>query len=159
MLTGSPPFYDKNNTSEIHRKILCESVSFPDFVPPSTKDILSKLLNRNTKQRLGANGASEIKAHPFFDCIDWAKLLRREYEPTFKPNDHDTCSLHTCSQDLEFCDDAYDLEQCYPQRLSDPQELEKMQQMFRGWNYYRPGDESETSSGSVQDNRWRPLFE
>jgi serum/glucocorticoid-regulated kinase 2 len=155
MLTGSPPFCNKNNnTSEIHRKILSEPVYFTDFVPPSAQNILTKLLNRNPKQRLGANGASEIKAHPFFDCIDWAKLLRREYEPTFKPNNHDP-SIHTCSQDLEFCDDAYDLEQFYPtQRRSDPQELEKMQQMFRGWNYHRPtvpapGNGNGTSSGSV----------
>jgi hypothetical protein len=35
---------------------------------------------------LGANGASEIKAHPFFHSIDWRKLLQRKYEPTFKPN-------------------------------------------------------------------------
>jgi serum/glucocorticoid-regulated kinase 2 len=157
MLTGSHLFYDKS-TSEIHRKIISKPLHFPDFIPPSAKDILTKLLNRNPKQRLGANGVSEIKAHPFFDCIDWAKLLRREYEPTFKPNDHDRPSLGTCcSFDVEICDDA--------QKFSDLQELpvlsEKMQHMFRGWSYNRPrepapGDGGGIASGSVQDNGLSP---
>jgi serum/glucocorticoid-regulated kinase 2 len=152
MLTGSPPFCNKNNnTSELHRKILSEPVTFPDFIPPSAQDILTKLLSRNPKQRLGANGASEIKAHPFFDCIDWAKLLRREYEPTFKPNDHDP-PLYTCSFAPEFTDN-YDLEQCYPRGLSDPQERFVFSDTqflgFRGWDYNRPtvsplGDGSRT---------------
>jgi serum/glucocorticoid-regulated kinase 2 len=166
MLTGSPLFYDKS-TSEIHLKIISKPLHFPDFVPPSAKDILTKLLNRNPKQRLGANGASEIKAHPFFDCIDWAKLLRREYEPTFKPNDYDTCSLGTCCSFAPEFSDNYDFDQWSSQKLSDPQELpvlvlsEKMQQMFSGWTYTRPtvpglGDGSGTSSDIVQDNRMSP---
>jgi serum/glucocorticoid-regulated kinase 2 len=87
MLTGLPPFYDEN-TNEMYRKILSEPLHFPgpEIVPPTAKDILTKLLNRNPEQRLGANGASEIKAHPFFDNIDWRKLLQRKYEPAFKPN-------------------------------------------------------------------------
>lgn len=87
MLTGLPPFYDEN-TNEMYRKILSEPLHFPgtDIVPPAAKDLLAKLLNRKPEQRLGANGASEIKAHPFFHSIDWRKLLQRKYEPTFKPN-------------------------------------------------------------------------
>lgn len=87
MLTGLPPFYDEN-TNEMYRKILGEPLHFPsqDIVPPAAKDLLTKLLNREPAQRLGANGSAEIKAHPFFHAIDWRKLLQRKYEPTFKPN-------------------------------------------------------------------------
>jgi serum/glucocorticoid-regulated kinase 2 len=87
MLTGLPPFYDEN-TNEMYRKILSEPLHFPsqEIVPSSAKDLLTRLLNRRPDQRLGANGASEIKAHPFFHSIDWRKLLQRKYEPTFKPN-------------------------------------------------------------------------
>ena len=87
MLTGLPPFYDEN-TNEMYRKILSEPLHFPgpEIVPPAAKDLLTKLLNRKPEQRLGANGASEIKAHPFFHSIAWRKLLQRKYEPTFKPN-------------------------------------------------------------------------
>ncbi|RFU32262.1 hypothetical protein B7463_g4088, partial [Scytalidium lignicola] len=88
MLTGLPPFYDED-TNEKRRKILSEPLNFPgpNFVPPTAKDLLTKLLNRKPEQRLGANGASEIKSHPFFHGIDWHKLLEKKYEPTFKPND------------------------------------------------------------------------
>jgi serum/glucocorticoid-regulated kinase 2 len=87
MLTGLPPFYDEN-TNEMYRKILSEPLHFPgpEIVPPAAKDLLTKLLERKPEKRMGVNGASEIKAHPFFHSIDWRKLLQRKYEPTFKPN-------------------------------------------------------------------------
>ena len=87
MLTGVPPFYDED-TNEMYRKILSDPLHFPgaEVVPPAAKDLLTKLLNRNPSERLGAKGASEIKSHPFFDGIDWKKLLQRGYEPAFKPN-------------------------------------------------------------------------
>jgi protein-serine/threonine kinase len=39
-------------------------------------------LNRNPNRRLGAGAtdAEEIKKHPFFDTIDWEKVLSRQYE-------------------------------------------------------------------------------
>lgn len=87
MLTGLPPFYDEN-TNEMYRKILQEPLHFPgpEIVPAAAKDLLTKLLDRNPERRLGASGASEIKAHHFFANIDWRKLLQRKYEPSFKPS-------------------------------------------------------------------------
>jgi serine/threonine protein kinase len=86
MLIGSPPFYDED-TEESHRKSLCsEPLQVPDLLHRSAKDILSRLLDRKPDQRLGANGPAEIKDHPFFHDIDWHKLLQRNHEPTFKPN-------------------------------------------------------------------------
>jgi serum/glucocorticoid-regulated kinase 2 len=81
MLTGRPPFNDEARGS-LH---FLEDDA--DAVPPEAKDILTKLLDRNPAERLGANGAAEIKSHPFFHGIDWSKLLRREYEPVFKPSE------------------------------------------------------------------------
>ena len=87
MLTGLPPFYDKV-VNDMYRKILHEPLHFPDedVVPPVARDLLTKLLNRNPAERLGANGSAEIKSHPFFDPIDWRKLLQRKYDPAFKPH-------------------------------------------------------------------------
>lgn len=88
MLTGLPPFYDEN-TNEMYRKILNEPLHFPSdkrIMPDTARDLLEKLLDRNGDRRLGANGAAEIKAHKFFDKIDWRKLLERKYDPVFKPN-------------------------------------------------------------------------
>lgn len=87
MLTGLPPYYDEN-TNEMYRKILSEPLHFPgpEIVPLPAKDLLTQLLDRRPEHRLGAKGPSEIKAHPFFNAIDWRKLLQRRYDPTFKPN-------------------------------------------------------------------------
>lgn len=93
MLMGLPPFYDEN-TNEMYRKILQEPLHFPNDVPSAAKDLLTRLLNRNPSERLGANGSAEIKAHPFFHAIDWRKLLQRKYEPAFKPNV--VCILPLC---------------------------------------------------------------
>ncbi|KAH8821904.1 serine/threonine protein kinase, AGC family [Xylogone sp. PMI_703] len=64
------------------------------------KELVTRLLDPDPLTRLGANGSSEIKAHPFFNGIDWAKLLRKEYVPCFRPrpldpmaNVDDTCRL------------------------------------------------------------------
>ncbi len=87
MLTGLPPYYDEN-TNDMYEKILTEPLHFPgpEIVPPAAKDLLTQLLDRRPQYRLGAKGASEIKAHQFFHSIDWRKLLERKYDPTFKPN-------------------------------------------------------------------------
>ena len=87
MLTGLPPYYDEN-TNEMYRKILSEPLNFPgpEIVPLPAKDLLIQLLDRRPDHRLGSKGPSEIKAHPFFNQIDWRKLLQRRYDPTFKPN-------------------------------------------------------------------------
>jgi hypothetical protein len=37
-------------------------------------------------KRLGANGAHEIKAHPYFANIDWNKLQNLEVSPPFIPD-------------------------------------------------------------------------
>eukprot|EP00884_Botryococcus_braunii_P021670 jgi/Botrbrau1/8187/Bobra.357_2s0030.1 len=56
----------------------------PDFsdedvvVSEECKDLIRKLLSRDPMQRLGHNGASEIKEHPFFRDMDWNSLLRNK---------------------------------------------------------------------------------
>lgn len=86
MLAGFPPFYDEDS-QEVHRKILHEVVQFPESLAPDAKDILSKLLDRDPNQRLGVGGALEIKAHVFFQEIDWNMLYERRIDPGFKPTD------------------------------------------------------------------------
>ena len=73
---------------KMYGKMLSEPLHFPgpEGVPPAAEDLLTKLLDRSPEARLGTNGAAEITAHPFFDAIDWRKLMQREYEPAFKPN-------------------------------------------------------------------------
>jgi serum/glucocorticoid-regulated kinase 2 len=172
MLTGLPPFYDEN-TNEMYRKILSEPLHFPgpDIVPPSAKDLLTKLLDRKPDQRLGARGASEIKAHPFFHSIDWRKLLQRKYEPTFKPNvvcmakyswwlRANTLQVDALSTDN--FDEEFTREMPMDSWQEGPPLSETMQKPFKDWSYNRPvaglGDGGgsiidPSFVGSVQDRR------
>jgi serum/glucocorticoid-regulated kinase 2 len=145
MLTGLPPFYDEN-TNEMYRKILSEPLHFPDhdIVPPAAKDLLTKLLNRDPTQRLGANGSAEIKAHPFFHAIDWLKLLMRKYDPAFRPSVVD--ALDTANFDPEFTSeppqDSY---------VEGPILSQTMQNQFTGFSYNRPIAGLGDAGGSVKD--------
>ncbi|KAL8907198.1 MAG: hypothetical protein Q9207_001564 [Kuettlingeria erythrocarpa] len=145
MLTGLPPYYDEN-TNEMYRKILSEPLHFPgpEIVPAIAKDLLAQLLDRNPERRLGAKGPSEIKAHPFFNSIDWRKLLQRKYDPTFKPNVVD--ALDTANFDSEFTQ-----EKPQDSYVEGPVLSQTMQQQFAGWSYNRPVAGLGDAGGSVKD--------
>ncbi|CAH0052943.1 unnamed protein product [Clonostachys solani] len=145
MLTGLPPFYDEN-TNEMYRKILSDPLHFPgpEIVPPAARDLLTRLLNRDPAQRLGANGSAEIKAHPFFHAIDWKKLLQRKYEPTFKPNVVD--ALDTANFDPEFTS-----EPAQDSFVDDPVLSQTMQNQFAGFSYSRPVEGLNDAGGSIKD--------
>ncbi|KEZ40571.1 Serine/threonine-protein kinase gad8 [Scedosporium apiospermum] len=143
MLMGLPPFYDEN-TNEMYRKILSEPLHFPTDIPAAAKDLLTKLLNRNPDERLGANGSAEIKAHPFFHAIDWRKLLQRKYEPAFKPNVVD--ALDTANFDPEFTSEPPKDSFVEGDLLS-----QTMQNQFAGFSYNRPIAGLGDAGGSVKD--------
>ncbi|XP_051143592.1 uncharacterized protein LOC127260008 [Andrographis paniculata] len=88
MLVGYPPFYSDDPVSTC-RKIVNwkQHLKFPEEVQLSAeaKDLISKLLC-GVEQRLGANGAEEIKAHPWFNGIDWNSIYHSEaaYIPEVK---------------------------------------------------------------------------
>ena len=100
MMNGLPPFYDPNMT-EMYKKIMNSPLNFPSFFSANAKDLLSKLLERNPEKRLGSGegDVEEIKAHPFFETIDWEKLYNRDVETPFKPNvgsDTDVQNFDSC---------------------------------------------------------------
>jgi hypothetical protein len=63
-------------------------IKFPVSNPlsDSAEDLIGKLLNRDPYERLGVNGAEEIKSHDFFQNLDWAAMMRKEVPPAFRPN-------------------------------------------------------------------------
>jgi len=132
------------------RKILTEPLHFPgpEVVPPAARDLLTRLLDRNAEKRLGAKGASEIKAHYFFHSIDWRKLLERKYEPSFKPTVVDATDTKNFDQEFtsEAPTDSY---------VDGPVLSQTMQQQFTGWSYNRPVAGLGDAGGSVKD----PSFE
>jgi len=85
MLSGLPPFYDES-TDKMYEKILQNPLTFGDEIGSKARSILTGLLTRDPTQRLGVNGAEEIKKHPFFEKIDWRRLLQKKIQPPFKPS-------------------------------------------------------------------------
>uniref|UniRef100_A0A7N0TV32 non-specific serine/threonine protein kinase n=1 Tax=Kalanchoe fedtschenkoi TaxID=63787 RepID=A0A7N0TV32_KALFE len=76
MLVGYPPFYSDEPMTTCRKIVNWKShLKFPDEARLSSeaKDLISKLLC-DVAQRLGTLGADEIKAHPWFNGIEWDKL-------------------------------------------------------------------------------------
>ncbi|KAL9138263.1 MAG: hypothetical protein Q9175_000539 [Cornicularia normoerica] len=87
LLTGSSPFH-ANNDMKIREKIVKAKLVLPYFLSPDAKDLLTRLLRKEPKKRLGAcmpKDMQSIKNHRFFRKIEWAKLERRGIEPPIKP--------------------------------------------------------------------------
>ena len=67
--------------------ILFQDIPFPPDFDPRMKDIISRLLDVNADTRLGAGptGAADIRAHPFFEEIDFSLLEQKHLEPPYIP--------------------------------------------------------------------------
>ncbi|KAL9127758.1 MAG: hypothetical protein Q9217_003416 [Psora testacea] len=87
LMTGSTPF-SAHNDLKIKEKILKSKLVLPYYLSPDAKDLLTRLLRKEPKKRLGASMPKDmqtIRGHRFFRKIDWYKLDRRELEPPIKP--------------------------------------------------------------------------
>lgn len=79
LMTGLPPFNDLTR-EKIFDNITNLRMEWPQIgyddncISPDAADLIKKLLDPNYKTRLGANGGQEIKAHKFFEGIDFSKI-------------------------------------------------------------------------------------
>ncbi|XP_075967516.1 serine/threonine-protein kinase LATS2 [Anarhichas minor] len=83
MLVGQPPFLASTPTETQIKVINWEStLQVPAQVKlsPEAVDIIGRLCC-SAEDRLGANGAGEIKAHPFFAQMDFSSNLRQQPAP------------------------------------------------------------------------------
>lgn len=68
---GLPPFFHREKEI-LHQNILNSPLTFKPNLDTNLVDILKKLLERDPEKRLGFEyGADEVKAHPYFEGIDW----------------------------------------------------------------------------------------
>ncbi|KAI5463010.1 hypothetical protein BGZ63DRAFT_353382 [Mariannaea sp. PMI_226] len=93
-LFGIPPFHD-GEAEKVFENILERKIRWPDEsecepVSDEAKDLINKLLCMEPHQRLGSNledkfasGGEEIRAHPWFEGVNWDTFL--EDEPQFVP--------------------------------------------------------------------------
>jgi len=90
MLTGKPPHYNKNKTKLMTDATETDAEMKPYF-SEDVNDLLSKLLARDPKQRLGTfvegayDDAEEIRSHPFFFDIDWELVKHKKHKAAFVP--------------------------------------------------------------------------
>ncbi|XP_028054010.1 serine/threonine-protein kinase tricorner-like isoform X2 [Camellia sinensis] len=86
MLIGYPPFCSEDQRMTCKKIINWKAcLKFPEEpkISDEAKDLICHLLC-NVETRLGTNGVEEIKAHPWFKCIQWDMLYEMEaaYKPT-----------------------------------------------------------------------------
>lgn len=88
-LTAYPPFH-ASTPDKVFDNILSRRIDWHEDeveMSPEARDFIDRLLAFDPSQRLGANGADEVKRHPFLAGIDWVNL--RTEEANFVPQVQD----------------------------------------------------------------------
>ena len=83
LLCGDLPF--KLNYEEFNENVFEKKIKYPETMSPEAKDIISKLLEIEPEKRLGYNSSDEIKNSEFFKQIDFDKIYKKEYIPSYRP--------------------------------------------------------------------------
>lgn len=108
--------------------------------------VLRGFLERNVSRRLGAKkttmfdigGATAVKHHPFFEGIDWAKLIALQVEPPLKPDLASTTDTSNFAE--EFVGMALPRSLSHESLLShaesiEPPKVAEVEGMFRGFSF------------------------
>ncbi|KAI8074190.1 camp-dependent protein kinase 2 [Gongronella butleri] len=87
MLAGHPPFFDDDHL-KLYEKILAGRIKWPSYFDPHAKDLLKRLLTSDLSKRYGnlRNGAADVKNHPWFEGVDFNRLLARQQRPPYVPS-------------------------------------------------------------------------
>ena len=133
MLVGHPPFFAQS-PAETQTKI----INWPHYlnIAPQARariqseacDLIIRLIC-NPEERLGRNGAEEIKGHPFFNDIDWEVGIRN-YAPPYIPKImHDLDTSHF---------DQFPQPQIQSRKVTDPNMVvEGPDYAFHDWTFRR----------------------
>mmetsp|Transcript_39342 Transcript_39342/g.92019 ORF Transcript_39342/g.92019 Transcript_39342/m.92019 type:complete len:431 (-) Transcript_39342:577-1869(-) len=84
MLFGVPPFYS-SDVDKMYHSILYGELRIPSSASRSAKRLLTGLLQREPKRRLGTRNDKAVTAAAFFRSLSMRRVLRREYTPAFQP--------------------------------------------------------------------------
>ncbi|KAI4326286.1 hypothetical protein MLD38_031615 [Melastoma candidum] len=80
LIVGIPPF-NAEHPQTIFDNILNRNIPWPrvpEDMSHEAQDLIDRLLTEDPHQRLGAEGASEVKEHAFFKDINWDTLARQK---------------------------------------------------------------------------------
>ncbi|XP_013134452.1 PREDICTED: probable serine/threonine-protein kinase DDB_G0282963 isoform X2 [Papilio polytes] len=132
MLIGQSPFSGCDE-DELFWSICNEMPSYPRFLSQEALSILTRLLDKDARTRLGGAECmhGDVRDQDFFHGLAWDRLERRELEAPFKPR-----VRHPL--DTQYFDRTFTGER---PRLTavEPQVLRSMdQEPFRGFSYTNP---------------------
>ncbi|KAL0039247.1 hypothetical protein WJX77_012674 [Trebouxia sp. C0004] len=129
MMTGMPPFNAKSR-NQLQKQITGGKLKYPSFLSRNAQTLLKGLLVRDVEKRLGhgPEGSKAVMDHPFFSCINWDKLQRREIPSPFKPS---TQGLNS----VENFDKMWTEQSPTDSPAGTPTNLESM---FHGYSYCTP---------------------
>ncbi|KAH8312362.1 hypothetical protein KR044_010429 [Drosophila immigrans] len=87
-VVGQSPFSMHNrDVILMYSKICMGEMRLPSFFTAQLKNLIENLMQVEPSKRLGnsAEGASDIKNHPWFQGVDWFVLLNQEINPPYIP--------------------------------------------------------------------------
>lgn len=86
MLTGLPPFWDKDR-KKLYDRILNEDIKIPKYLSQEAQSLLRGLLRKEPTLRLGSIlGMKEIKDHIWLSRVNWDFVYKKKTNPPFRPN-------------------------------------------------------------------------
>lgn len=79
-LYGIPPFHAETPEKVFENILSCNIEWHEDWIEFSkeARDFMERLMTLDPTQRLGANGAQEVKDHQWFESIEWDKVTSTE---------------------------------------------------------------------------------
>lgn len=77
LLVGSLPF-NENNVMKLYKLIVSGKIIFPNTLTPNARSLIAALTNKVPERR---PSITEVKAHAFFEGINWNKLINKEVDP------------------------------------------------------------------------------
>mmetsp|Transcript_27768 Transcript_27768/g.64153 ORF Transcript_27768/g.64153 Transcript_27768/m.64153 type:complete len:326 (-) Transcript_27768:28-1005(-) len=88
MLTGLPPYYTKDR-EKLFERIRRGDLQYPPHINPVCKSLMQGLISPDPNRRLGGGptDVEEIKAHPWYQTVDWQAVFDKKALPVpFKPD-------------------------------------------------------------------------
>jgi len=79
---GQSPFFEKNSY-QVFNNILSGDVKFSPQISTDLKSLITELIYKDKNKRLKLVEA--IKAHPFFNGVNWSDVAEKTTDPPFKP--------------------------------------------------------------------------